>query len=568
MNKVWQLKPADHQVIALLAKELKISGLTAQALFNRGIKSLAEAKVFLKPRLANLRDPLEIPDAEKAARRVMLAKDRKEPVLVYGDYDVDGVTGTVILVKVLRFLGLTVSYYIPDRYGEGYSLSIDAVTKIAASGVKLIVSVDCGIASVKEVEQAKALGVDVIVTDHHNLPEQLPAAFALVNPKRIERPDSTKDLAGAGVAFKFAWALLKIFNIKDSHFITSLLDLAALGTFADVVPLVSENRILAVTGLSLINKRSRPGIKALCEVASLYGTLSANNVYFALSPRINAAGRLEHASQAVELLLTDDDKKAEELATQLNLVNVRRQDIGSIIREEVFAKIDEKYITANKVVVLSGNDWHPGVIGIAASRVVDTYYRPTVLIGINEGVGRGSARSIEGINIYELLDSCRDLFLDFGGHAGAAGFAIAPEKIPELTERLKRIADEKINLEELKPRVSIDAEVLPQEITLGLIKELDILAPHGAGNPQPIFMTKNLNLYDCKTVGKTKRHLKAKFNDGNITLDTIGFGCGELAAKLSYNKKYDLAYRLESNEWNGFESAQLSLVDVRESKDE
>jgi single-stranded-DNA-specific exonuclease len=322
-----------------------------------------------------------------------------------------------------------------------------------------------------------------------------------------------------------------------------------------------------VTGLSLLNQRKRLGIRCLAEAASLKQKITINQIYFGLAPRLNAAGRLEHASKSVDLLLTDNMASAQELAQELNRINARRQDIGTAVREEVFSRLSDDYVSKNKLVLLDGKNWHPGVIGIVASQVVDAYYRPTVLIGINDGVGRGSARSIDGLNMYELLSSCQDLFMDFGGHEGAAGFEIKVENIPELGRRLLEKIDGMVSFEELKPRVMVDAELDPCQISMSLIKELEILDPHGEGNPTPVFMSRDLKLSSVRRVGKNKKHLKARFAAGEIILDTIGFSLGDFADKLDYNSTYDIAYQLESNEWDGFEKAQLSLVDIRESND-
>jgi single-stranded-DNA-specific exonuclease len=551
MNKVWKLFKPEENLADALSQELGLSPLVIQVLINRGIRSAGEADVFLNPRLAHLRDPMETPNMAQAAKRVLLARERKEKVLVFGDYDVDGVTGTAILLQTLSLLGIPASYYIPHRYGEGYSLSPEAVRSIAGEGVKLIITVDCGVANAAEIEEAGTLGMEVIVTDHHNLPEQLPRAFAIVNPKLIEGEHPSRNLSGAGVAFKFAWALLRVAGVRDSVFLTSLLDLASLGTISDVVPLTAENRTLAVTGLKLINERRRLGIKHLAEVSSLYGKISVNHIYFGLAPRINAAGRLEHASRSLELLLAEDAVAARALAEELNRINLQRRDIGSSIKDEVFSQLNEDYIEQNKLVVLSGENWHPGVIGIVASQVVDNFFRPTVLVGVKDGVGRGSARSVDGVNMYELLDSCRDLFLDFGGHEGAAGFEIKPENIPELINRLKQEVEQRVSFEDL---------------SMSLVKELEVLDPHGEGNPPPVFMSQKLKLLDIRRVGSKGRHLKLKLRHGEIALDTIGFAKGDLADKLTYNNDYDIAYKLESNEWNGFETAQLSLVDIRRAK--
>ncbi|MCU0640535.1 MAG: single-stranded-DNA-specific exonuclease RecJ [Candidatus Margulisbacteria bacterium] len=541
------------------------SPLLERILSSRGIITPAEREAFLNPKLGQLRDPLEIPQIEAAARRVLLAKEKGEKVAVFGDYDVDGVTATAILLSTLRYLGFSPTYYIPKRYGEGYSLSTNSVKKLASEGVKLIITVDCGIASADEIVLAGELGMTVVVTDHHNLPEQLPPAAAIVNPKMIKGPHPSKYLSGAGVAFKLAWVLLRLSGEKDGVFLTSLLDLAALGTFSDVVPLTAENRILAVGGLRLINERKRLGIKLLAEAASLGKTIGADRVYFALAPRLNAAGRLEHASKAVELLLTDDPLKGQAMAQELNKINTRRQDIGAVIKDEVFSQLTDEYLAAHRLIVLAGENWHPGVIGIVASQIVDRYGKPAVLIGINEGVGRGSARSVDGFNIYALLDSCRDLFLDFGGHEGAAGFEIEPAQVPELQRRLRAHLEENVDPESMIPKLELDAQIDPQEISLALVKELNKLAPFGEGNQAPLLLIGNLSLLEHKTVGKDKKHLKAWFGDNGLRLETIGFGFGALAAKLDYNQRYDLAVNLEANEYNGFESVQLSLVDIREA---
>ncbi len=562
-TSLWQLTEPNKELAQEVSSKFSISPFIAQILINRNIKNPIS---FLDPRLKDLSDPMQIPNTEKAAKRILLAKEKKEKVVVYGDYDVDGVTGTAILIHTLRFLGIKADYYIPHRYGEGYSLSIEAIEKLAADGANLILTVDCGISNVKEINKANELGLEVVVTDHHNIPEQLPAAFALVNPKLISQEHPSRYLAGAGVAFKFAWALLKVAGKKDVEFLSSLLDLAGLGTFSDVVPLKDENRVLAINGLKQINARKRPGIKALLEAAGVKNQVSVSNIYFALAPRINAAGRLEHASKSVELLLTDDYEQAQTLAQELNRINVKRRDIGSSMQEEAFAQIDDDYVAKNKLVILHGSDWHPGVIGIVASRIVDRYSRPAVLIGVNEGVGRGSARSLKGVNMYELLNNCKDLFTDFGGHEGAAGFEIVPEKIPELKKRLQVAIDAMVSFDDLKNKVIIDLDLEPKEIDFSLVKALAALGPFGEGNPVPVFRSKGVKVQEMKTVGKQNKHLKIKFFKQDVVLDAIGFSMGSFEKKLTYSKNYDIVYNLESNEWNGFERIQLNLIDIKEAE--
>lgn len=565
----WTFSPDDKELAAVVSRALNLSPLLGRVLVKRGFGAPAAAENFINPRLASLRDPFEIPNIEKAARRVLLAKERSEKVTVYGDYDVDGVTGTAILVQAFNHLGIKTDYYIPHRYGEGYSLSTESVKKIAAAGTKLVVTVDCGVSSLAEIELAGELGLDVVVTDHHNLPDKLPPAVAIVNPKQIAGPHPSRDLSGAGVAFKFAWALFRLAGIKENDFLTSLLDLAALGTISDVVPLVEENRVLAVSGLNLIDQRKRLGLKELAEAASLSGKISVNKIYFGLAPRLNAAGRLEHASKSVELLLADDPQKAGELARELGRINTKRQELGGSIREEVFISLGERSAADGKLIFLSGENWHPGVIGIVASQVVDRFFRPTVMIGVKDAVGRGSARSIEGVNIFSLLDTCRDLFIGFGGHEGAAGFEIETGKIPELRARLLAAAEKMVDPADLFPRIEIDAEVAPREITLGLVRELELLAPHGEGNPAPVFIVRGLTLTDYKKVGKEGKHLKAWFEKDGVNLDSIGFGLGaDNSPHLNVGNYYDIVCNLETNEWNGFESVQLSLIDIRESNDQ
>ncbi|MFH1710436.1 MAG: single-stranded-DNA-specific exonuclease RecJ [bacterium] len=555
----WQISRQEKEAAQEISQASRISSTLAQVLINRGLTGISEIDAFITPKLSYLSNPYDIPDMEKAALRVLSAKNKGERVAVYGDYDVDGVTGTSILLLTLKELGIDTTYYIPHRYREGYGLNNNAIKKLFDEGVKLIVTVDCGISDTAEVEYASSLGMDVVITDHHNPPPILPKACAAVNPKLIDAVHRARDLSGAGVAFKFAWGLYRTAGRKDSSSLMELLDLAGLGTIADVVPLLDENRILAIYGLKSLNDCKRTGLKSLMEAAGIKKRVTASSVNFAIAPRLNSAGRLEHASLSVDLLTTKDELKARTLALELNRLNTKRQGIGSRIQAEVFAKIGD---APERSIVISGTSWNPGVIGIVASQVVDRYYRPAVLIGVNEGIGRGSARSIDGINIFGALSECSDLFIDFGGHKKAAGFEIAEDNIPEFTRRMKGILDELIPDEELVPVLEIEAVLPPKEITMGLASELELLDPHGEENPPPIFASYGLKLIDMRKVGDGT-HLKTKFTDGMVTVDSIGFSLGDLTSKLRLGEAYDLAYNLEVNEFNGFESAQLNLVDIR-----
>ncbi len=558
-GKRWLVSRQEKEAAQEISKASRISTTLAQVLINRGMSGISEIDAFITPKLSYLSSPYEIPDMEKAAQRVLSAKNKGERVAVYGDYDVDGVTGTAILLLTLKDLGIDVTYYIPHRYSEGYGMNNSAVKKLFDEGVRLIVTVDCGISNLLEIEYANSLGMEVVVTDHHNPPAELPKAYALVNPKLIDGDHSARELSGAGVAFKFAWGLYRTAGIKDSSNLMDMFDLAGLGTIADIVPLLDENRILAVYGLKSLNNCNRAGLKSLIESVGIKKKITSSSVNFAIAPRLNSAGRLEHASLSVELLITRDQLKARTLALELNRLNSKRQSIGKQIQEEVFSKIGEN---PEKSIVLCGNSWNPGVIGIVASQVVEKYYRPAVLIGLNEGIGRGSARSIDGINIFGALNECRDLFSDFGGHKKAAGFEVVEDNIPELIRRLKEIIDEMMSDEDLMPTLEIETVLDPREITMGLASELELLDPHGEDNPPPVFASYGLKLIDMRRVGDGS-HLKARFTDGKVTLDSIGFSLGGMAPKLTLGDNYDLAYNLEVNEFNGFESAQLNVVDIR-----
>jgi single-stranded-DNA-specific exonuclease len=558
-GKRWLVSRQEKEAAQEISKSSRISTTLAQVLINRGMSGISEIDAFITPKLNYLSNPYEIPDMEKAAQRVLSAKNNAERVAVFGDYDVDGVTGTAILLLTLKDLGIDVTYYIPHRYSEGYGMNNSAVKKLYDEGVRLIVTVDCGISNLLEIEYANSLGMEVVVTDHHNPPEVLPKAHAIVNPKLIDGDHRARELSGAGVAFKFAWGLYRTAGIKDSSNLMDMFDLAGLGTIADVVPLLDENRILAVYGLKSLNNCNRAGLRSLIESVGIKKKITSSSVNFAIAPRLNSAGRLEHASLSVELLITKDQLKAKTLALELNRLNSKRQSIGKQIQEEVFGKIGEN---PEKSIVLCGNSWNPGVIGIVASQVVEKYYRPAVLIGVNEGIGRGSARSIDGINIFSALNECRDLFSDFGGHKKAAGFEVVEGNIPELIRRLKEIIDDLIVDEDLMPALEIEMVLDPKEITMGLASELELLDPHGEENPPPVFASYGIKLIDMRRVGDGS-HLKARFTDGKVTLDSIGFSLGSMADKLVLGDNYDLAYNLEVNEFNGFESAQLNLVDIR-----
>ena len=564
LEKTWVVENPDAALLQKLSLDLKLSDLLARILVNRGVGTPELAQEFLSPKLSTLTDPFDLPNLKEATQKVLAAKAKNEKITVYGDYDVDGVTATVILLQALRSLGIQADYYIPRRYGEGYGMNLAAVQEIAKSGSRLIITVDCGISNHKEIAAARLAGIEVIVTDHHQLPQILPDTL-LINPKLLPGNHPTRDLSGAGVAFKFAWGLLRSAGVKESATLIELLDLAALGTVADIVPLNRENRILAVQGLAVLNQQKRLGLKYLLQAAGIKSAITVQEVNFGLSPRLNSAGRLEHASTAVDLLLSSDHVQASKLAADLNRINTQRQEIGKKILESAEAQIKADPETDNKIVVLSAEGWHPGVIGIAASKLVDRYSKPTVLIGIDGATGRGSARSLEGVNVFALLNECRDLFLDFGGHEGAAGFAIETKNIPALKEKLIHLAKTTLKSEDLVPKLFIDSEIQVAQMNLEFTRQIETLGPFGAGNDEPVFVVRGVQFTDKRTVGSSNNHLKIKFSDGKLVQDGIGFNLGHLARNLSFALKYDIVFNLNVNVWNGNESVQIGILDIKEA---
>ncbi|MCX5749363.1 MAG: single-stranded-DNA-specific exonuclease RecJ [Candidatus Saganbacteria bacterium] len=560
-QRQWHFYESDDLLTQDISKEFNISSTVSRAIINRGLKKKEDINDFLNPRLSSLKDPFEIPGMAKAVQRVLLARERKEKVLVFGDYDVDGVTGTSIIVIALKRLGFDPLYYIPHRYDEGYGMNIEAVNEFKKQGVNLIVTVDCGISNFKEIKTANELGMEVIVTDHHNIPLELPQAHAIVNPKQMPEGHPSRNLSGAGVAFKFIWAVYRKAGISDTVSVKEFLDLAALGTVADVVPLLGENRTIAVTGMKILNEKKRVGVKHLVDTAGISGRVTARNISFMLAPRLNAPGRLHHAELSMKLLLEDNPQKAQALAGEINRVNVERQQIGALIGEEIFSRMEDA--DEKKLILLAGKNWHPGVIGIVASRISERFNRPTILISEEGEFCRGSVRSIEGFDVYDLLLSCKDLFLDFGGHKDAAGFEMLSKDIPELEERLRKKMDGCIAIENLVPRTKIDAVIPSKDITSVLATELEQLEPYGSGNPAPVLLAKGLKIVNCKRVGQSGNHLKIKLSDGGSVFDSIGFDMGELAGELEISKEYDIAFNLSLNEWDGFEFPQMEIVDMR-----
>ncbi|MGB6370514.1 MAG: single-stranded-DNA-specific exonuclease RecJ [Atribacterota bacterium] len=547
-----------------MSKELNISPILAQLLINRGTKEVIGAGKFLKADLKDLRDPCIFQDMEKAVDKILRAANNNERILIYGDYDVDGITSVALLFSILREFTNNLYYYIPNRFQEGYGLNEEAIDIAFKNNFKLIITVDCGISSIHEIEKANNYGIDIIVIDHHQPQKDLPSAIAIINPK-CDKNYPFKELAGVGVSFKMAQALyLKLKKNQDD--LWNLLDYVALGSIADSVPFIDENRILIKYGLKTLNQTKKEGLKALIMESGVnYGNLGTKEVNFALAPRINAAGRLGDSKLALELLLTDSKYKAKHLSRKLSEINKRRQEIGDNILREAreFASIQVKE-EDNKVLVLASENWNQGVIGIIASRLVDEFNRPTIVISKKDGIAKGSGRSIKGFHLYNVLELCQDILINFGGHKLAAGITIESNKIPEFKSMINEISQNFIKKDDLHPELKVDTQILLSDINFGLIKDINILEPFGIGNPQPVFCSYKNIISDWRLVGEKREHLKLKIKDGNRTLEGIGFKLSRTGNQIfSENKIVNLAFNIELNKWNGTENIQLNIKDIK-----
>jgi single-stranded-DNA-specific exonuclease len=577
MKYRWSIAPSNHSLAAPLAQELSISALLAHCLVNRGYTTSAVCADFLQPRLKQLADPFLLPQMGAAVDRLFQARDRAEPLVIFGDYDVDGVTSTALLTEVLRALGWAVFHYLPHRMDEGYGLSRDGVENcLLKHPVKLLLAVDCGSNAVDTIAWLNGQGVDVLVLDHHQVAAPVPAALALVNPQLAPpgAPDF-RELCSAGLAFKLAHALVKRgrelgLAAAVQYDLRPLLDLVALGTIADLVPLTGENRILASAGLDRLNRSERPGILALRRVAQLQGTLGSWEVGFALGPRLNAAGRLENASQALDLILARDRAQAEPLAQALDARNRERQEIERGIVEEVITAVRARFNPEQDFVIVEGQmRWHIGVVGIVASRVLREFHRPTLILGGESADWRGSGRSIEGFDLAAALRECNDLLLRHGGHAMAAGITVRCDNVDALRRRLNDLARAALTPEQLQPVLRLDSEVKLGDLSLERLQELAQLEPMGQANPPVQFAVRRVrHQRPPQRMGREQQHVKFWVTDAPVSgpvrsiLETVWWNARELPQPTG---TFDLAFAPQINEFNGTRSVQLKCLDWRPS---
>lgn len=557
---IWQVAVRDRERAKQLAKETGLHPVAIDVLLQRGFRDFPTIERFLHPDLSQLHDPLLLPDMPQAVQRIRRAVADREQIWIYGDYDADGLTATALLVRFFRDLGLSAGHYIPHRLEEGYGLNSQAVLEIANAGAKLLITVDCGVNSQTEIAYANSLGLDVIVTDHHT-PDaaKRPNACALINPKLAESIYPFAELAGVGVAMKLVQALGGLAAVAR------YVELAAIGTIADVVPLLDENRVLAQQGLLALRQPRLPGVAALmAEAGNDRGVVGPNSVSFMLAPRLNAAGRLNQADRALELLLTDDSTLALDLASLLTRYNQERQLLEQQILIEAEEALNQLPADERWCIVLAKAGWHHGVVGIVASRLVDRYHRPVIMLAIDGDEARGSGRSIPGYDLVASLASVSQLLLSYGGHQAAAGLTLPAGQIEQLRHALNHHVQENLPSELLIPRLDLDGELDPSEVTLQLVQSLEELGPYGHGHPEPTFCSRSWRLEDARLVGKEGLHLKLRLNGGGMPWEVMAFRRGEELSVISTKQSLDIAYSVQRNSWNGRESVVLHLRDWRE----
>lgn len=557
-EKIWRL---PDPVPAGVEDELDlVPRLLRPVLFARGIRSRREAEVFLSKATESLHDPYDLPDMEVAVDLVLEAVRAERQIVIYGDYDADGITGTALLVRFLRSLEADVSAYTPDRFTEGYGLNLEAVEHLAERA-DLMITVDCGTRALEEVQRAVDLGMKVIVTDHHHPGPRLPPAQALINPRRASSSYPFEDLAGVGLAYKLAQAIAQELPAAE---LNGALELVALGTVADLTPLRGENRVLVAEGLRALNKTEHVGLRALMDAARVrQGSIGARDIGFGLGPRLNAAGRMRSAELGVQLLLEGERNRAGQMAGELDRINRARQEETRRTVEKARSMVEEKG-QADALIFAADEGFHQGVVGLAASRLAEDYYRPAIVAHREGGIVKASARSIPKFHITEALEACRDMLLHFGGHAAAAGFTARAENVPELVERLRAQAQAAFDHEPPRPEIHVDAVVSLSDLGEDLLEQMEAFEPFGQGNEPPLFAAFGENLVDARAVGKGSGHLKMTLRAGHQTFDAIGFRLGERVPHLS--QRVDVAFHYEWNEYKGYVSPQLRVLDVRASE--
>ena len=561
MYKKWRYQEVDSSLVEEISSKNNISELLATVLINRGIKTKKEIDIFLNPTRNDFHDPYLIKDMDLAVDRILKAIKNNEKTIIYGDYDVDGITSITVLKKFLKERGLDVGYYIPNRLDEGYGLNKAAIEKIAKEGYTLIITVDCGISGLEEVEYASLLGIDTIVTDHHEPMEQLPNAIAVVDNKRKDSTYPFKSLAGVGVVFKLTQAIGKKLNLPEKEYL-KYLDIVCIGTISDIVPLIDENRVIAKLGLKLVEVTKNIGLKSLLD-ASGYKEINSNTISFGIAPRINACGRMGYEEEALKLFLTEDETEAKIITDRLNKYNKDRQDIEKSIFEEAISKIEENHLDKNNSIVLGAEGWHHGVIGIVSSKITDIYFKPSILVCFEGDEAKGSGRSIPGFDLHEALSYMSDYLEKYGGHEMAIGLSLKRENFKKIQEKFEEYVTKK-DISDILPIIEIDKIITLKDLHTDTVRELDMLEPFGEANKRPVFVYKNLKIDSIRALSEGK-HLKLTLKDGNTIINAIGFNLGNYSKDYTIGDKIDVAGMLEINSFNGIDSVQINIKDIMKS---
>ncbi len=562
MNKKWQIYEVDEEKVEELSNKYNLNKLLAVILTNRNIVKEEDIRLFLKPTRNDFHDPYLITDMKKAVERIIQAIEKQEKVTIYGDYDVDGITSITVLKSFLKDRGLEVSQYIPNRLHEGYGLNKKAIEKIHENGCELMITVDCGISAIEEINYATELGIETIVTDHHEPGSELPKALAVIDNKRKDSTYPFRELAGVGVVFKLIQALGMSLGLKEEEYL-KYLDIVCIGTISDIVPLVDENRVIAKLGLLLIKQTRNIGLRSIIN-SSGYTKIDSNSISFGIAPRINACGRMGKAEDALELFLSKNINEVSKLTVKLNEYNRLRQDTEKKIFESAVEEIEEKNLDKNATIIVGGHNWHHGVIGIVSSKITEMYFKPSILLSFEEdGIGTGSGRSIPGFDLHEALSKCTDTIEKFGGHSMAIGITIKKDKFEDFKKEFEQIAKES-KIEEIVPIINIDAKIDFSSINKEMVESLKELEPFGEGNKMPIFAFKNLKVDSIRALSEGK-HLKLTLKEGNTVVNAIGFNMGDLVEEYRIGDKIDVVGVLEINTFNGVETLQINIKDIMRS---
>lgn len=561
MNKKWEIYQTNEEKVEKLQEKYKLNRLLSTLLTNRGITEEAEITKFLNPKRSDFYDPFGMPDMEKAAERILKAIKDKEQIIIYGDYDVDGITSVTVLKSFLEERGIQVNVYIPNRLNEGYGLNKTAMEEIAKQGNKLMITVDCGITAVDEVEYAKTFDIETIVTDHHEPAEELPKAIAVVDAKRKDNKYECRNLAGVGVVFKLIQALSIKLGLDPKEYL-KYLDIVCVGTISDIVPLTDENRVIVKLGLKLVEQTKNLGLKEILQSCG-YSKINSTTISFGVAPRINACGRMGHQEEALNLLLSKEENEVKELTQKINEYNKTRQEIEKNIYNEAVEQIEKEGLDTQNTIVVSGKGWHHGVIGIVSSKITELYFKPSILLCEEDGECKGSGRSIPGFDLHEALMECNDTIDKFGGHAMAVGININKEKVEEFKEEFEKIAKEK-EVDKIIPILNLDAEIKLDDVNKEMVDSLKELEPFGEDNKMPIFAFRNLKIDSIRSLSDGK-HLKLSVKDNKNIINAIGFNMGTLVDTYRIGDRVDIAGNLEINSFNGVDSIQINIKDIMKS---